>query len=69
MQVYKYLPKKTFEKFCQSCELNSYEAKFFNNFKDSYIKSILAIRFGKKLNKVIANKNFNILVLIFTKII
>ena len=38
--------------------------KFFNKyFKDSYIKSILAIRFGKKLNKVIANKNFNILVL------
>ncbi len=60
-----YLRKKHFEKkFCQSCGLNSYEAKFFNKyFKDSYIKSILAIRFGKKLNKVIANKNFNILVL------
>lgn len=60
-----YFRKKHFEKeFCQSCGLNSYEASFFNKyFKDSYVKSILAIRFGKKLNKVIANKNFNILVL------
>ena len=61
-----YLRKKHFnnKNYCDSCGLNKTDAKFFNKyFKDSYLKSFLAIRYGRKLYKLLSKDDFQILVL------
>lgn len=49
---------------CNACGIEFRKGKIFNKyFDDSYIKSFLAIRFGKKLVSLLKSRKFNILVL------
>lgn len=52
------------QKVCRACGHTSNKYKLFNKyFEDSYLKSFLVIRHGKKFNKVLNNPFFNIVVL------
>jgi glycosyltransferase involved in cell wall biosynthesis len=49
---------------CGACGIELKKGAFFNKyFSDSYIKSLLAIRFGKKYFNILKKSNFNIVVL------
>ncbi len=50
--------------FCECCGLSSNEIGIFNKyFKESFLKSFLVIRYGKKFYKSISNEKFTLLVL------
>ncbi len=50
--------------FCKACGLERSSMGIFNKyFQDSFLKSLIAIRYGKKYFKIIKNSNLKILVL------
>mgnify|MGYP002870303994 CR=1 FL=1 len=50
--------------FCKACGLNRASMGIFNKyFQDSYLKSLISIRYGKKYFKILKNSNLKILVL------
>ncbi len=52
------------QKLCKACGLERKSMGIFNKyFQNSYLKSIIAIRYGKKYFKVLKNSNIKILVL------
>lgn len=61
-----YLSKNHFDGFntCNCCGLNKNDMGFFNKyFSESFYKSLLVIRYGKKYFKLLNKKNLNLLVL------
>ena len=50
--------------FCECCGLSSNEIGIFNKyFKESFLKSFLVIRYGKKFYKLMSDEKFKLLVL------
>ena len=61
-----FLAKNHFEDriFCKACGLDRKSMGVFNKyFQDSYLKSLISIRYGKKYFKLLKNSNLKILVL------
>ena len=61
-----FLAKNHFEDriFCKACGLDRKSFGVFNKyFQDSYLKSLISIRYGKKYFKILKNSNLKILVL------
>ena len=61
-----FLAKNHFEDriFCKACGLDRKSMGVFNKyFQDSYLKSLISIRYGKKYFKILKNSNLKILVL------
>jgi len=53
-----------YEDFCQACGLQKKKFQFFNKyFKNSYIKSFLVIKYGKKYFKILQDASIKIMVL------